>query len=92
MTKVNAMKTDYENHPHNYVLTDDEEGNKHAVNAINTLTVLNDGKTKMFQRRAIKNVGSGESTFETCLVGELDGVRVYIKGTSIVLTTRELQI
>lgn len=86
------IQTDYENHPHNYTLSTDEEGNKHAINSINSLTVLNDGKTKMFQRRAIKNVGSGEPTFETCLVGELDGVRVYIKGTSIVLTKQDLNL
>lgn len=86
------IKTEFENHPNNYVLNEDEDGNKHAVNPMNTVTVLNDGEIKMFQRRAIKNVGSGESTFETCLVGELNGVRLYVKGNSMVLTTKDLQI
>jgi len=86
------IKTDYESHPHNYTLSTDEEGHKHGINSINTLAVLNDGKTKLFQRRAIKGVGSGDTTFETCLVGELDGVRVYVKGNSIVLTKQDLQL
>lgn len=86
------IQTDYENHPHNYTLSTDDEGHRHGINSINSLTVLNDGKTKLFQRRAIKGVGSGNPTFETCLVGELDGVRVYVKGTSIVLTKQDLNL
>ena len=86
------IQTDYENHPNNYALSTDENGNQTAINAINTVTVLNDGKSKLFQRRAIKGVGSGEPSFETCLVGELDGVRVYVKGSSIVLTKQDLNL
>lgn len=86
------LKTDFENHPHNFDLSQDDDGTRHAVSPLLSLTVLPDGETKLFQRRAIKRVGSGNPEFATCLVAVLDGVRCYVHGNQIVLTRQELQL
>lgn len=51
---------------------------------------LPDGDGKMFRRRAIKGVGSGNPRAEEWLVVELDGVRVYVNARNIVVTKRDL--
>lgn len=52
------------------------------------LSVLDGGR--VFKRRAIKGVGSA-SPREICwLVGEINGVRIYIDGSRLVLTTQDL--
>lgn len=86
------IKTNFGDHPNNYAITEEEDGVKHAVSPVNQLTILPDGKSRLFQRRAIKGVGSGNTQLETCLVAELNGVRVYVKGTSIVVTTQDLKL
>ena len=78
--------------PLEYKLSKGDDGSRHASNTLFNVTVLNDGENKIFKRRAMKGVGSGETTYDTCLVAELDGVRAYINGNSIVLTKQELYL
>lgn len=73
-----------------FKLTQDPDGTRHAINPVTQLTILPDGDTKLFNRRFIEGVGGGNPTFDSCLVGELNGVRVYLHGNSIVMTTQDL--
>lgn len=66
----------------------EETGISVAQNGEVTLTVLDRGQ--VFKRRAVKGVGSGAAQEITWLVAELDGVRIYIDGSSIVLTRQDL--
>lgn len=70
------------------IVTDDA-GSRHGTDGTITVTLLEtDGR--MFKRRAIKGAGS-EQAEEVCwLVAELDGVRVYQNGNSIVVTRKDL--
>lgn len=86
------MTTDYDNRPNNYELSVDDDGVRHAVNALNSVSVLPDGASRLFQRRAIGRIGSSAPVYDTVLVGELNGVRVYVHGNSIVLTTQDLRL
>lgn len=54
------------------------------------VTVLPDGKTRMFRRRAIKRHQDGRTEEVSWLVAELDGVRTYIDGDDVVVTRQEL--
>jgi hypothetical protein len=46
---------------------------------------------RMFKRRAIRNLmGAHPERIEWC-VTELNGVKVYVSGNSVVITTRDLQ-
>lgn len=85
-------ETGYDNHPYNYQITGTEDGGKVASNALNSVVVLPDGPIKMFQRRAIRGVGSGEPVYDTCLVAELNGVRCYVKGNQIIMSTQDLKL
>jgi hypothetical protein len=84
-------ETPFHNDPLEFELSE-SDGVKSAVNPILSLAVMPDGETKIFKRRAIKNVGSRNPTYETMLVGELDGVRVYVKGNDIILTKQNLRL
>jgi hypothetical protein len=54
------------------------------------VTVLPDGETRMFRRRAIKQHSDGRIEEVHWLVAELDGVRAYIEGGDVVMTRQEL--
>lgn len=75
------------------VIHDAESGEKHATDGVHVLTVLPDAvNTNTFLRRAIKvPLTKEEPTHEVAwLVGELNGVRVYVTGVHIIMTTQDL--
>lgn len=48
---------------------------------------------KAFNRRAIrKNLKTGETEHLFALVGELDGVRIYVIGDGIIMTKEDLRL
>lgn len=69
-------------------ITADEAGNRHGTDGRITVTLIGPGR--MFKRRAVKGVGSGESTEVCWLVAELDGVRVYQHGNNVIVTRDEM--
>jgi hypothetical protein len=72
-------------------ITEDEDGIKHATSIQGILSVLPDGETKIFMRNFIKmGIGGNPSSKHRWLVGELDGVRVYVCGNKITLTKQDL--
>jgi hypothetical protein len=68
-------------------ITTDEHGHKHITFPEAQVTVLNDGDTKVFIRNGIR-IKTGEKV--RWLVGELDGVRVYVQDSNIILTRQDL--
>lgn len=71
----------------------DEDGARHAVSPDLVVTVLPDGESQIFHRNAIKkNTATGETTHLRALVAELNGVRIYLLGDHIVLTTQDLYL
>jgi hypothetical protein len=76
--------------PLDFQITTEDDGTRHAVQGDVALTILPGGETSLFARRAIKKHPSGETENITWLVGELNGVRVYINGSKIVMTTQDL--
>ena len=77
-----------------YKISVDKEGVHHATNKETSVTVIPEtGSTaKLHNLRAIKGVGGDDVTFDSCLVAELDGVKVYLKGNTVVVTRRELRL
>lgn len=65
-----------------------------ADNKLVTLSVVPSpgsfDKGRIFMRRAIKGVMTPNAQHINWLVGELNGVRVYCDGTSVVLTTLDM--
>ena len=88
--KKPPMESPYAKDPLEYNIEVLEDGTRIASNPINNLHVLPDGETRIFKRRIIKKAGSSNPEFRTILVGELDGVRVYVRGNDIVLSKRDL--
>ena len=84
-------KTNFADDPLEFELSE-SEGIKTAVNPALSISVLPDGETKIFKRRAIKGVGGGNPTYHTMLVAELDGVRVYVRDNDIVITKQDLRL
>lgn len=71
-------------------ITEDSD-NTHAVTSDVVVTILPDGDKKAFKRRAIrKHLDTGETENIDWLVCELNGVRAYISGNNIIMTTRDL--
>ncbi len=71
----------------------DEDGSRHAVSPDLVVTILPDGESQMFHRNAIKkNTATGETKHLRTLVAELNGVRMYLLGNHIVLTTQDLYL
>lgn len=72
-------------------ITENKDGVITAVSPIHQLTVFPDGKSKVFNRNA-KRINETDPTKqeERWLVGELDGVRVYINGTHFIMTKQDL--
>lgn len=72
----------------------EEDGSINCTNGQIVLSVIpsnTNEKVTAFKRRAIrKNLKTGETTHVEWLVGELNGVRIYIKGTNLILSTFDL--
>lgn len=69
----------------------EEHGPTHAANNEIAVTVLPDGAHNVFKRRAIKMFTSGAPTQHVeWLVCEINGVRLYIHGRQIIMTTQDL--
>lgn len=60
-----------------------------ATNGAQTLTLLELGG-KVFRRRAVKGVGTGQARRIEWIVAELDGVRVYFDGQHVVVSHQDL--
>lgn len=88
MNDFKEIETPFHNDPFDYKFSVDEDGVRKATNPLNNLVVLNDGETKIVQRRIIR-VGA-KAGFDSILIGSLDGVKVYIKGNDIILTKQDL--
>lgn len=86
------METPFHNDPLEYQIETKEDGTRVATNPLTTLSIMPDGETKLFKRRAIKTTTGKETEFDTVLIGELDGVRVYVKNGAIVLTKQDLYL
>lgn len=76
-----------------FEISQDQDGARHAVSPELVVTVLPDGESQIFHRNAIKkNTSTGETTHLRALVAELNGVRMYLHGNNIVLTTQDLYL
>lgn len=76
-----------------FEIRQDEDGLRHAVSSEIMITVLPDGLSQLFHRNAIrKNTATGETVHLRALVAELNGVRMYLLGNHIVLTTQDLYL
>ncbi len=78
--------------------SEDEDGTKHLTSAQGILSVLPDGETRVFMRNFIKMPMGRQDpdkppvqTRHRWLVGELDGVRVYVVGLKVILTKQDLR-
>jgi hypothetical protein len=75
------------------ITTDPETAIKRAEDPVTgqTLVVLPDGESRIFKRRVLRLQEETTELQEDCwLVGELDGVRVYVEGNHIVMTRANL--
>jgi len=70
-------------------ITVDAAGRLHGTDGRITVTLIAEGG-RLFKRRAVKGVGSGESSEVCWLVAELDGVRVYQQGDHVIVTRAEM--
>ncbi len=73
---------------------EDKQGGKHAVSSQISFSVLPEGDIKLFNRNALKKGIEGEEIerHERCVVGEMDGVRTYVRivdGIVQVVMTRQ---
>ncbi len=68
---------------------EDADGLLHAVSPLQSVTVVPDGEesARLFKRHAVQPLARRK---KTVLVGELNGVRVYIDGGSVVMTVQDL--
>jgi hypothetical protein len=69
----------------------ESDGGWRAASPHFRLRLLPDGAARMFRRRAIKAAGTPAARAVEWLVAELDGVRLYVDGSELVMTRRELQ-
>ena len=70
-------------------ITIDAAGHRHGTDGRITVTLMAEGG-RLFKRRAVKGVGSGESSEVCWLVAELDGVRVYQSGRHVIVTRDDI--
>ena len=70
-------------------ITVDAAGHRIGTDGRITVTLMAEGG-RLFKRRAVKGVGSGESSEVCWLVAELDGVRVYQQGDHVIVTREEM--
>ena len=70
-------------------ITQDDDGTIYATSLERCLTILPDGPGRAFNRN-FKTYSPGNVTHERVLVGELDGVRVYILGNDVIMTKQDM--
>ncbi len=76
-----------------FEISQDEDGARHAISPDMVVTVLPDGNSQLFHRNAIKkNTATGETVHLRALVAELNGVRMYLVGNHIILTTQDMYL
>lgn len=76
-----------------FEISQDEDGARHAISPDMVVTVLPDGDSQIFHRNAIKkNTATGETVHLRALVAELNGVRMYLLGSHIILTTQDMYL
>ncbi len=76
-----------------FTISQDAGGARHAISEDLAITVLPDGESRLFHRNAIKkNTQTGETTHHRALVAELNGIRLYVIGGHLVLTTQDLYL
>lgn len=85
-----------------YVIVTDPDGSHHATNGAVSMSVLPEraqpnsalSQAKLFKRCAMKNAMTPAMQLTTWLVGELDGVKCYVKEDGlrlhIIVTRQEL--
>ena len=76
-----------------WIIEKEKNGLVHAIpkteDAI-ALSILPDGDSNLFMRNGIeKNLKTGVTTKKRWLVGELNGVRCYIQGSNVIMTTQD---
>lgn len=74
--------------PEVWRITEEPDGTRRANGPVN-LVILPEATSKIFMRNAIQ-WDSGPKNHQRWLVGELDGVRVYVSGNDILMTKRDL--
>ena len=67
----------------------DDDGTKRYILPEMDMIVLPDGESKLFIRNGIK-LTNGKQVHKRYLVGELDGVRAYLEGSTVILTRQDL--
>lgn len=67
----------------------EQDGHRVATNGSAEM-VLAESDGRLFRRRAIKNVGTENAQPVEWAVAELDGVRAYFDGRTVVLSRKDL--
>lgn len=67
----------------------EHEGGRTGTNGTASATLL-DAEGRMFRRRGVRGFGGASPQAVEWLVVELNGVRVYVDGPNIVVTTKDL--
>ena len=75
--------------PHAEV-TKEEDGTLIATSEMHQLTILPDGPSSIVNRNGLKRALGPDVQHVRWLRGELNGVKVYVNGSTIVMTTRDL--
>ena len=75
--------------PHAEV-TVEEDGTKKAMSATHQLVILPDGPSRIVNRNGLKGALGPNVKHVRWLLGELNGVKVYINGSTIIMTTQDL--
>ena len=86
------METPFHSDPLEFKLELAGDGSRIAKNPLTSLVILPDGESRLFKRRAIKKCEGKETKFDSILIGELDGVRVYVRDNQIIMTKQDLYI
>ena len=68
---------------------DEASGARVGSDGVTTVALLDAGG-RMFRRRAVKGFGGPGAREECWLVCELDGVRVYQRGSQVIVTRQDL--
>ncbi len=66
-----------------------QDGHQVATNGSAEMVLADEGG-RLFRRRAIKNVGTDQAHPVEWAVAELDGVRAYFDGRTVVLSRKDL--
>lgn len=67
----------------------ERDGVRFASNAAQTLQ-LTEQDGRVFRRRAIKNIGTGQPQPVEWIVAEVAGVRVYFDGSHVIVSRQDL--